>query len=156
MGRSSSPIQKKPLIWTNLDELGCARFPEFVQNLSERQISWSLCSVVFHAFALKLPIQTSISVVSELPVSLSSHAKCPNFRKTSTPLERACFPEFLENFGERQILWSLCSVVFKCARWHLNSQFLCVQVKNVKKVRKTSTPLEQAEPMKENESENRL
>ena len=91
MGRSSSPIQKKPFIWTNLDEL-----------------------------------------------------------------ERACFPEFLENFGERQILWSLCSVVFKCARWHLNSQFLCVQVKNVKKVRKTSTPLEQAEQMKENESENRL
>ena len=25
---------------------------------------------------------------------------------------RACFPEILQNFGERQILWSLCLVVF--------------------------------------------
>ena len=41
--------------------------------------------VVFHAFALKLPIQTSISVVPERPVSLSLHEKCPIFRKTSTP-----------------------------------------------------------------------
>ena len=33
-------------------------------------------------FALKLPIQTSLSVASELPVSLRSHEKFPNFRKT--------------------------------------------------------------------------
>ena len=26
---------------------GCARFPEFTQNFSERQILWSLCSVDF-------------------------------------------------------------------------------------------------------------
>ena len=66
--------------------LGCACFPEFVQNFSERQILWSLCSVVFLTFTLRLPIQTSLSVVPELSVSLSSHEKCPNFRKTSTPL----------------------------------------------------------------------
>ena len=29
--------------------LGCARFPEFVQKFSKRQILWSLHSVVFHA-----------------------------------------------------------------------------------------------------------
>ena len=44
-----------------------------MQNFSERQILWSLCSVVFHAFALKLPIQTSVSVAPEITVSLSSH-----------------------------------------------------------------------------------
>ena len=57
-----------------------------MQNFSEHQILWSLCSVVFHAFALRLPIQTPLSVVPKLPVSLRSHEKCPNFRKTSTPL----------------------------------------------------------------------
>ena len=29
---------------------GCARFPEFVQNFTERQILWSLCLVDFHTF----------------------------------------------------------------------------------------------------------
>ena len=66
--------------------LGCARFPEILQNFSERQILWSLCSVVFHALTLKLPIQTSLSVVPKLPVPLRSSENCPNFRKTSTPL----------------------------------------------------------------------
>ena len=39
-----------------------ARFAAFLQNFSERQILWSLCSVGFHAFALKLPIQTALSM----------------------------------------------------------------------------------------------
>ena len=65
--------------------LGCARFPEILQNVSERQILWSLCSVVFHAFTLILPIQTSLSVAPELPVCLRSGENCPNFSKTSTP-----------------------------------------------------------------------
>ena len=51
---------------------GCARFPEFLQNFSERQILWRMCSVVFLALTLKLPIQTSPSVAPELPVSLRS------------------------------------------------------------------------------------
>ena len=42
--------------------LGCALFPEFLQNFSERQILWSLCSIVFHALTLKLPIQTLLYV----------------------------------------------------------------------------------------------
>ena len=54
---------------------GCARLPEFLQNFSEHQILWSLCLVVFHALTLKLPIQTSLSVVPKLPVSFSSHEK---------------------------------------------------------------------------------
>ena len=41
--------------------------------------------VVFHALTLKLPIQISLSVVPKLTVLLSSHEKCPNFGKTSTP-----------------------------------------------------------------------
>ena len=48
---------------------GCIHFPELLKNFNERQILLSLCSVVFHAFALKLPIQTSLSVAPELPVS---------------------------------------------------------------------------------------
>ena len=55
--------------------LECARFPEFLQNFSERQILWSLCSIVFHALTLKLPIQTSFSVAPKLPVSLRSGEK---------------------------------------------------------------------------------
>ena len=38
-----------------LKSKGCAR-AEFLQNFSERQILWSLCSVVFHALTLRLPI----------------------------------------------------------------------------------------------------
>ena len=63
---------------------GRARFPEFYQNFSERQILWSLCLVVFHALTLKLPIQTLLSVVPELPVSLCSGEKSEQFMKTST------------------------------------------------------------------------
>ena len=51
--------------------LGVFVFTEVLQNFSECQILWSLCSVVFHDFTLKLPIQTSLSVVLKLRVSLS-------------------------------------------------------------------------------------
>ena len=64
---------------------GCAGFPQFVQNVSERQILWSLCSVDFHTLTLQLPIQTLHSVASELHVFVSSLQNCQNFRKTSTP-----------------------------------------------------------------------
>ena len=37
-------------------------FLKFCKNFSERRILWSLCSVVFHALTLKLPIHTSLSV----------------------------------------------------------------------------------------------
>ena len=47
---------------------GCARFPQFLQSLSERQILWSLCSVDFHTLTLQLPIQTLHSVAPELQV----------------------------------------------------------------------------------------
>ena len=59
------------LYWNELC-LGCTRSPEFVQNFSEHQILWILCSVVFRALTLQLPIQTSISVMPELRVSLNS------------------------------------------------------------------------------------
>ena len=51
---------------------GCARFPDFVKNFSERQILWSLCSVDFHTLTLQLPIQTPHSVAPELQVFVSS------------------------------------------------------------------------------------
>ena len=70
----------------NFRYLNLTRFPEFLQNFSERQILWSLCLVVFHALTLKLPIQTSLSVVPKLPISLRSGEKSENFRKRSTPL----------------------------------------------------------------------
>ena len=68
------------------ESLGCARFAEILQNFSERQILWSLCSVVFLAFTLRFPIQISLSVAPKLPVSLSSTENCHKFMKTSTPL----------------------------------------------------------------------
>ena len=63
----------------------CARFPEILQNFSERQILWSLCSVDFHALTLKLPIQTSPSVAPKLQVCGRSGEKCQKFQKTNTP-----------------------------------------------------------------------
>ena len=66
--------------------LGYAHFPEFMQNFSERQILWSLCSVDFHSLTLQLPIQTPHFVAPELQVFVSSLENCPNLRKTSTPL----------------------------------------------------------------------
>ena len=72
-------------------EQGCARFPEFTQNFSERQILWSLCSVDFHTLTLQFPIQTQHFVVPELQVFVSSLENCQNFNKTSTPQSREGF-----------------------------------------------------------------
>ena len=85
---------------------GCARFPENLQNFSERQILWSLCSVVFHVL---MPIQTSLSVAPKLPVSLSSAENCHKFRKTSTSQGCARFLEFLIIFPWIQRNWE-----FRC------------------------------------------
>ena len=65
--------------------LGCARFPEFLQNFSERQILWSLYLVVFHALTLKLPIQISLAQASKLPISLRSGEKVKNSWKRAHP-----------------------------------------------------------------------
>ena len=51
---------------------GYARFSEILQNFSERQILWSLCSVVFLALTLKLSIQTSRSVLPKVQVCARS------------------------------------------------------------------------------------
>ena len=79
--------------WANLENTvilvgsqGCARFLEFVQNFSERQIFGTLCSVDFHTFTLQLPIQTLHSVAPELQVFVSSLENCQNFSIMSTPL----------------------------------------------------------------------
>ena len=55
--------------------LGCACFPEFLQNYNERQSLWSLCLVVFCALTLKLPLQASLSVAPKLQISLHSGEK---------------------------------------------------------------------------------
>ena len=54
---------------------GVCSFSLTLQNFSERQILRSLCPVVFHALTLKLNIQTLLSVVSKLRVSLWSDEK---------------------------------------------------------------------------------
>ena len=64
----------------------CARFVDILQNFSERQILWSLCSVVFLALTLRFPVQTSLSVAPKLQVCVHLGEKCPNFRKMSIPL----------------------------------------------------------------------
>ena len=71
--------------------MGCARFAQNLQNFSERQILWSLCSLDFHTLTLQLPIQTSLSVAPKLRVSLSSAENCHKIRKTSTPPEYLLF-----------------------------------------------------------------
>ena len=71
------------IILTSLEIWGCARSSDFVKHSSERQI---LCSVVFHALTLQLPIQTLQSVTPELQFFVSSLENCQNFSKTSTPL----------------------------------------------------------------------
>ena len=76
--------------------LGCARFPEILLNFSEPQICGVLWAVVFYALKLKLPIQASLSVTPEFPVSLRSGENCPNFSKTSTlPLTLFVFKALL-------------------------------------------------------------
>ena len=79
----------------------CAHFPEIVQNFSEPQNLWSLCSVDFLALILNLSIQTSLSVAPKLPVSLSSHEKCGKFWKTSTLQVCGNAPLPLENGGDK-------------------------------------------------------
>ena len=74
---------------------GCARFPEILQNFSERQIFWSLCSVVFHALTLKLSVQTSLS--PKFSVSLSS---VENSGKRATPYPMSSFFHFHAVFGK--------------------------------------------------------
>ena len=59
-------------------------FLKLCKILVERKILWSLCSIIFFAFALRLPIQTSLSVAPKLQVSLCSGGNCQKFRKTST------------------------------------------------------------------------
>ena len=61
--------------------LGCACFPEFLQNFSERQILWSLCWLVFIVFTLKSPIQTLLPVAPKLLVCVRSGEKCQNLGK---------------------------------------------------------------------------
>ena len=83
--------------WANLENTvilvgsqGCVRFPEFVQNFSERQILWSLCSVDFRTFTLQFPIQTLHSVAPELQVFVSSLENCQTFSIMSTPGTPIC------------------------------------------------------------------
>ena len=58
----------------------------FLKKFSERQILWSLCSVVFLASTLKLPFQTLFLWRLNVPVCPRSGEKCGQFRKTSTTL----------------------------------------------------------------------
>ena len=60
-------------------------FLKFLINCSERQFLWGLCLVVFRALTLEVPIQTSLSVAPELPVSLRLDEKCQKFRKLLHP-----------------------------------------------------------------------
>ena len=69
---------------------GCTCFLNFLQNYSECQILWSLCLVVFHTLTLRLTIQTSLSVVPELQVSLHLGENVKIAGKTSTSRRGVC------------------------------------------------------------------
>ena len=76
--------EKAELTATVQQNTGVCSFSWNFANFSECRILWSMCSVVVHAFTLKLSIQTSRSVAPKLPVFARS---CENFSKTSTPRE---------------------------------------------------------------------
>ena len=96
---------------------GCARFPEILQNFSERQFLWSLCLVFSFAFALKLSIQTLNSVAPKLPVCLRSGEKCEIFRKTSTPLSRhSCCHQIKQKPFVSQVFCGISSQSSGCVR----------------------------------------
>ena len=60
-----------------------------------------LCSVVFQALTLQLPIQTSLSVALELPVSLSSGEKCLKIQENKhSPGETVLYGGFVNSAVE--------------------------------------------------------
>ena len=52
--RQKSYSRHSLLDLADLQDQGCARFPETLQNFSECQILWSLCSVVFFCFNIEI------------------------------------------------------------------------------------------------------
>ena len=69
-------------------------FLNFCKIFSEREILWSLCSVVFLVLTLKLSFQTSLSVAPKLPIFARSGGNCQNFSKPSTsPVTLRCSRE---------------------------------------------------------------
>ena len=82
------------LVETPWDGYCCRRYASYWNAFLFDMLSFhfnilcSLCSVVFLAFTLELPIQTSLSVARKLQVFARSGKKCEHFSKTSTPLER--------------------------------------------------------------------
>ena len=53
-------VQSRALIFQSFK--GVSRFAENLQNCMARQVFGRMCSIVFLAFTLKLPIQTLLSV----------------------------------------------------------------------------------------------
>ena len=82
--KNIGPIRRRASLVSNSPPLGCARFLEFVRNFSECHTLWSLRSVNFLTFTLKLLVQTSLSVRPKLSVSVRSADKCGKFSKTLT------------------------------------------------------------------------
>ena len=66
---------------TFLQQKGCVHFAEILQNCVVCQFFGRMCSVVFHAFTLKLPIKILPSVAPNLPVSARPDKKSRNSRK---------------------------------------------------------------------------
>ena len=56
------PIQLATHKRATTSTMGCARFVEILQNCVARQLPGRMCSIVFLAFTLKLPVQTLLSV----------------------------------------------------------------------------------------------
>ena len=60
----------------------CARFAKILQNCVACQVFGRMCLIVFLAFTLKFPIQTSFSVAHTLSLCGAPH----NFSKTNRPI----------------------------------------------------------------------
>ena len=71
--------------------LGCARFAKILQNLVAGQVFGRMCSIVFLANLLRLPIQTLLFL---WPLHAHFSGVPPNFNKMSTPLLSQPLPRF--------------------------------------------------------------
>ena len=72
---------------------GCARFAEFLQNFSEWTDFVEFVFGSFSCFCIQIAHSNFTFCGAWTPVSLSSHEKCPNFRKTRTSQRQVLVPK---------------------------------------------------------------
>ena len=115
---------------------------------------WRICSVVFHALTLRLPIQTSLSVAPKLPLYTRSGENLKILAKRAHPwmdisYDRGTNLPILESFCHSLLAWDvLVSVSFgcfspsRCDHYHCKAIEKAVETQRIcTKISKSNTPL---------------